>query len=154
MIRLSRLADYAVVILAHMAQQDSASADRILHSAHTLAGQTHLALPTVSKILKALVKAELLLSVRGSRGGYTLAREARYINVADVIEAVDGPIGLTECAEGGGGECTLESVCSTRNAWRRINSTVRAALATITLEELAHPLPIPVALPERTLVHC
>ena len=133
-IRLSRVADYGIVIMTHMARR------RERHqSASEIAAETHLPLPMASKILKALVHAGLLVSHRGAKGGYGLARSARDISVADVIVALEGPIALTACIENGPGECELEASCPARANWRRINDAIRTALEGITLMEMAIP---------------
>lgn len=146
MIKLSRMADYAVLLLTRMAQQETA-----LYSAQSLSLQTQLSLPTVSKILKTLAKADILVSVRGSRGGYALVRPAGQINIAQVIEAIDGPITLTECTGSHKGECTLESSCPTRTGWFKINRTVKEALSNVSLAELTVPAPVFLA---PHLAHC
>ena len=136
MIRLSRLADYGVVLACHMAAQS----DRC-HNAFDLAATTGLPAPTVSKLLAALARAGLLVSHRGAKGGYRLARSALEVTAADIVSAVDGPIALTICIEQGDGACDVESLCPTRRGWRRINDAVRQALGSVTLAELAFPLP-------------
>jgi FeS assembly SUF system regulator len=139
MIRLSRLADYGVVLACHMAAQS----DRC-HNAFDLAATTGLPAPTVSKLLAALARAGLLVSHRGAKGGYRLARPASDVTAADIVSAVDGPIALTICIEQGDGACDVESLCPTRRGWRRINDAVRQALGSVTLAELAFPLPVAV----------
>jgi len=134
MIKLSRLADYAVVLMTHIAARPDA-----LHTAAAAAAETRVPEPTVGKILKALARDGLLESQRGTRGGYTLARPAAHISIADVIVAVDGPIALTECHEPSGGACTLETVCPTRVPWQRLNDAVRKALAEVSLAEMMDP---------------
>jgi FeS assembly SUF system regulator len=128
MLRISRLTDYATVILANLAGGSLASAAEI-------ADRTHIGLPTVSKLLKELQHAGLVLSVRGARGGYQLARPAASINAAEIIDAVEGPVALTECA-GGAGNCGIESTCLVSNGWQRISRAIRRALADVSLEEL------------------
>lgn len=132
MIRLSKLADYAVIVLTTMARENAQ-----IHSAHGIAMQTGLGLPTVSKILKLLAGDGILTSARGSHGGYSFARDITLITATDVIEAVDGKISVTECAELQGGDCRVESLCPTKHAWIQINNKVRNALSEITLAELA-----------------
>ena len=106
MIRLSRLADYGIVVMTHMARHPDRQ-----HAAPEIAAQTQLPLPTASKILKGLVRAGLLISHRGVKGGYGLARSATAISVADVIVALEGPIALTACVEHGPGDCDIEALC-------------------------------------------
>ena len=128
MLRISRLTDYATVILASLG-------DGGLASAADIAERTHIGLPTVSKLLKELQHAGLLRSVRGAHGGYQLARPAALINAADIIDAVEGPVALTECA-GGAGNCEIETTCLVGNGWQRINRAIRRALHEVSLEEL------------------
>lgn len=132
MIRLTNLADYGVVLMCRMAK----APDRI-HSAFQLGQDTGIPAPTVSKILGALSKAGLLTSQRGLKGGFMISRPAADISIADVIEAIDGPIALTNCIEHGPGECTFEVGCSMRPHWQAINGAVKGALDGITLHEVA-----------------
>ena len=101
-----------------------------------------LPLPMVSKILKALARAGILLSHRGAKGGYSLARPADEISAAEMITALEGPIGLTECTVHPG-QCVQEASCHVREPWQRINAVVRDALRDVTLAELARPSPAP-----------
>ena len=128
MLRISRLTDYATVILASLAGGGLASAADI-------AERTRIGLPTVSKLLKELQHAGLVLSVRGARGGYQLARPAGSINAAEIIDAVEGPVALTECA-GGAGHCGIESTCLVGHGWQRISHAIRRSLLHVSLEEL------------------
>lgn len=136
MIRLSKLADYGIVIMTHMARHPERQ-----HNAAGVAAESHIAQPMASKILKALARAGLLTSHRGAKGGYALARPAGAITVADVITALDGPIALTACIEDGPGECDIESVCPARANWQRINDGIRHALEGITMAEMAQTVP-------------
>lgn len=137
MIRLSRLADYGIVIMTHLAR----AAER-QQAAPEVAMATQVPQPTVSKILKQLVRAELLVSHRGAHGGYGLAREPASISVAEVIEALDGPIALTSCIEPGHAElCGLEDLCPARANWRKINHAIRHALDGISVAEMASTIP-------------
>lgn len=136
MIRLSRLADYGIVIMTHLAREPGRQ-----HNTPEIAAATRVPQPMTSKILKILAKAELLVSHRGAHGGYGLARNARLMSVADIIEALDGPIALTDCVEHGSGDCGLESMCLARANWQRINDAIRDALSGITLDEMAHAVP-------------
>jgi len=135
-IRLSRLADYGVVLACQMA----ANADRC-HNAFDLAAATGLPAPTVSKLLAALARAGVLMSQRGAKGGYRLARAPEAITAADIVSAVDGPIALTVCIEHGAGACDVESLCPTRSGWHRINDAVRDAMKSVSLADLAFPVP-------------
>lgn len=134
MLRMSKLTDYGTVVMTSMAR-----APDHIHSAANVAGQTGLALPTVTKILKALARESLLVSVRGAKGGYRLARAPREISLAQVIGALEGPIGMTECGSSPG-LCLHESDCSIRTNWRRINHMVLEALSRITLEQMTRPI--------------
>jgi FeS assembly SUF system regulator len=129
-LRISRLTDYGTVVLAHLARDDAG-----LVSAADVATATGIALPTVSKLLKALAKAEIVSSTRGSHGGYRLAREARAISAADVIDALDGPVSITECSATDS-HCDFEAFCNVGGAWQRINVAIRRALDEISLADL------------------
>lgn len=138
MLRISRLTDYATVILASLAGGSLASAADV-------ADRTRIGLPTVSKLLKELQHAGLVRSVRGARGGYQLTRPAAEINAAEIIDAVEGPLALTECA-GGTGNCDLEATCLVGQGWQRISRAIRHALLAVSLEELVRseaPFAIP-----------
>ncbi|MGH8251338.1 MAG: SUF system Fe-S cluster assembly regulator [Steroidobacteraceae bacterium] len=128
MLRISRLTDYATVILASLGGGGLASAADI-------ALRTRIGLPTVSKLLKELQHAGLVRSVRGAHGGYQLARPAAEINAADIIDAVEGPVALTECASGGG-LCGIESTCLVGHGWQRISLAIRRALNDVSLDQL------------------
>lgn len=133
MLRMTKQADYGIVLLSRMAGR---SAERF--TAPELAAETHLPLPMVSKILKILGRGGLLLSHRGAKGGYSLAAPPREISVARMITVLDGPIAFTECSDDGApGQCSQEAGCLIRNNWRRINVAVRDALEAINLAELA-----------------
>jgi FeS assembly SUF system regulator len=134
MLRMSKLADYGTVVMTSMAR----APDRV-HSAADVALRTGLALPTVSKLLKTLARNGLLVSLRGARGGYMLVRAPREISVAQVIAAIEGQIGMTECSSAPG-LCTQESGCSVRTNWQRINHMVLRALQQITLEHMTQPI--------------
>ena len=136
MIRLSRLADYGIVIVTTMARRPERQ-----HTAAEIASESAVPSPMASKILKALVRARLLESARGARGGYGLARPAETISVADVIAALDGPIALTACVDDGRGDCGIEALCPARLNWQRINDAVRGALESVSVAEMAHSVP-------------
>jgi FeS assembly SUF system regulator len=135
-IRLSRLADYGIVMMTHMARHPDRQ-----HTAPEIAAQSHVPVPTASKVLKGLVRAGLLVSHRGVKGGYGLARSAAAISVADVIVALEGPIALTACIEHGPGECEIEAMCPARGNWQRINDAIRHALEGVSLQEMAQAVP-------------
>jgi FeS assembly SUF system regulator len=130
-IRLSRIADYGIVLMTELAR-----ARRSLATPE-LAGRTRVAQPMAGKILKALTREGLLVSQRGAKGGYQLARQPSLITVAEIIEALDGPIALTACVEVGNGECGIQSVCPARSNWNRINAAIRDALDGISLADMA-----------------
>src|SRR4030095_8975118 len=123
MLRMSRLTDYGTVILTRMAH-----AQTRLHTAASLAEQTHLGPPTVAKILKGLGRAGLLSSQRGADGGHRLARTAELITAAEIIDALEGPIAITECSAPVH-QCELESFCSVGRARQRITTGSRMSLA-------------------------
>ncbi len=138
MLRISKLTDYGTVVLAHLA----ANSD-VVCSAADVSSATGIAPPTVSKLLKSLARAELVSSTRGANGGYRLTREAREISAADVIDALEGPVSITECSASDS-HCNFESVCSVGNAWKRINLAIRRALQDVSLSDLLktqQPLP-------------
>jgi FeS assembly SUF system regulator len=134
MLKLGKMADYGTMIVTVLA----AEPDR-LYPAQELAAHTHVTAPTVSKLLKVLTKAGLVESLRGAHGGYKLARQPAAITVADVIAAIDGPIGLTQCSVHKG-DCAVESTCGVRGNWRLINTAVHQALKSVTLADMAQPL--------------
>ena len=125
------MSDYGIVLMACLAEQPAGTPQ----SARDIAERTRLPLPVVSKILKVLTRKGLLLSQRGPRGGYSLARRPDRINVVEMITALEGPIGLTECAMHPG-QCVQEASCHVRKPWQQINHVVRSALARMTLAEL------------------
>ncbi len=143
MIRLSRLCDYGVAMLTHLAGQEGRQA-----SAAEIAEATGVPPATAAKILKALVRAGILASHRGVLGGYGLARPAAVITVAEIIEALDGPIALTACIEEGAGDCGLEALCPARANWQRVNEAIRRALSEITLADMAGTVPAAFLTPE------
>ncbi len=130
MLRISKLTDYGTVLLAHLA----ANRPRVC-SAADVASATGIALPTVSKLLKSLARAGLVTSTRGANGGYELARSPKAISAADVIDALEGPVSITECSSSQG-LCEHEDICSVGGAWQRINVAIRHALDDVTLSDL------------------
>ena len=136
MIRLSKLADYGIVMLTHMARHGAPQ-----YATHELAAATHVPAAMASKILKLLARADLLVSHRGAHGGYGLARSARAISVAEVIEALDGPIAITSCVDHGPADCMIEALCPARTNWQQINDAIREALLGISIDEMAHAIP-------------
>ena len=136
MLRMTKTADYGIVLLTHMAGHE----DRIFN-APELAEGARLPHPTVSKILKTLAREGILASHRGAKGGYSLARSPREISVEQIIEALEGPIGITECIDEAPGECDQEPICPVRVNWQHINEAIRHALAAITLAEMTSAAP-------------
>ena len=135
MIRLTNLADYAVVVMTAAARTPEARL-----SAARVAEVTTIPVPTVAKLMGTLARAGLLTASRGVAGGFSLARPAASISVAAIVEAVDGPIALTNCQGGDKQECAIEGHCSVRGHWGPINQAVRAALGAVTLADLLLPV--------------
>ena len=130
MLRLSKLTDYAVVVLVQLSHQGTVTTSPMLAQA------TGVPEPTVAKVLKALAVAGLVTSQRGARGGYRLARPLAMIDMASVIVAIDGPISLTACVDGATGGCEAEGVCRIRGRWDPVNDAIRSALGRITLDQM------------------
>jgi len=134
MLKITRLSDYAVAVLGQLAR----SAESV-QTAKGLAEKTGLPQPAVSKILKSLARSKLVASHRGVQGGYRLARDASHVSVADVIEAVEGPVALTDCGDESVPACEFTGQCSVQANWLRINQVVRRALANISVEDMMLP---------------
>ena len=137
MIRLTRLADYAVLLMTHMAHEWHKDSARVMNAAD-LARETHIPGPTVSKILGAMSRGGLLTSHRGHAGGYALSRAPEDISAADIISVIEGPIALTECLDDDTDDCEIESLCGVRSSWNRINGAITTALEGISLAQMAH----------------
>ena len=133
--RLSNLADYAVVILAAAARAGSARL-----SATSLAEETGLPLPTVQKLVGRLATAGVIISSRGTGGGFRLARAPESISLADIVEAVEGPIAMTACVESGRHDCALETDCRVKPHWGAVNDAMRGALGNVSLAQLSAPV--------------
>lgn len=127
MLRITKLTDYAIVLLTHCAGEDCPQL-----TARDLAIRSHLPRPTVGKVLKTLSRAGLVVASRGKKGGYCLARPAKEISIAEIIEAIEGPVALTECSVSG--TCEIESSCPVRANWQKISAVVRRALENVSLE--------------------
>ncbi len=149
-LRLSKLTDYAVVVLVRLSGGDG------VQTSPGIAAATGIPEPTVAKVLKALAAAGLVASQRGARGGYRLTRPIGAIPVSDVIAAIDGPIALTACVDGGSGQCEVERICPLRGRWDPVNDAIQQALSAITLADMrgvarswpyrpAAPAPLPAA---------
>lgn len=129
MLRITKIADYGFILLAYMANAD----DNMLHNAKDLSANSGIALPTVSKVLKILTQGGVLQSHQGSKGGYSLARPAYKITASEVIEAVEGPVAITDCSSAEG----CERNCQVSKSWQKINNTVVEALRDLTLADMA-----------------
>lgn len=134
MLRISKLADYAVIVMAEMAKHAQASC-----SGQQLAELTQIALPTVRKILKLLLQSNLLVSTRGTKGGYALARAADKISLIDVVIAIDGPLAITECCHTDR-QCERDACCPSRSNWQVINHSIRQILSAISVAQMNKPL--------------
>ena len=137
MLRVTKLTDYATLVLTVLAARP---ADVL--SAPELAEQAGLEAPTVAKVLKPLAQAGLVEGFRGANGGYRLARAPAAISLVEIVEAMEGPLGMTECSLHDG-QCGLETSCGVRANWRRINDVVADALRAMTLAEMVAPAPPP-----------
>jgi FeS assembly SUF system regulator len=133
MLRIGRLTDYGTLILVHLARQNPR-----LCSANDVASGTRVHLPTVQKLLKVLTRAELVRSTRGAEGGYCLARAPETITAAEILDALEGPLAITECSTAAS-QCELEALCQVGEAWQKINRAIRMALDDISLADLGHP---------------
>jgi len=131
--RLSSLADYAVVMMAAAARHGIEGR----FSATMLAAETGVPLPTAQKLMGKLAHAGLLASQRGASGGFALAREAGAISLIEIIEAVEGPMALTSCVDDQRHDCALEQACKVRPHWGVVNSAVRKAFEDVRLAQLA-----------------
>lgn len=136
MVRITRQTDYGIFLLTYFLDREVSGQ---LWSSRDLARQSHIPFPMVSKILKLLARNEILLSHRGVKGGYTLARAPEAITVVEVIDALEGPIALTECVDNGGC-CQQEAVCPVRSNWAMINLAIRDVLQRISLAEMSRPI--------------
>ncbi len=130
MIKISKMADYGVVILACIAGESTRM------NASAIAAKTKLPEPTVAKILKLLGKAELVTSIRGAGGGYVMDHAAHEISVADILIAIDGPVSLVSCLEGSEDKCFYESLCPSKGRWDEVNSAVFSALESVKLTDM------------------
>src|SRR5579872_6645076 len=131
MLRISRLTDYATVILAALAEEPGQ-----VRTATALAERTRIAAPTVSKLLKQLQRAGLVNSTRGLHGGYQLARPASQISAATILDALEGPLAVTDCSAGHG-QCGIEDTCRVSRSWQRLNLAIRRTLQEVSLAQLA-----------------
>ena len=132
MLRLSKLTDYAVVVMVRLGRGEA------VQTSPCIAAATGVPEPTVAKVLKILAAAGLVASHRGARGGYRLVRPLDAVPIADIIAAIDGPIALTACVDGGT-SCEAQGLCPMRGRWDPVNRAIEAALAGITLADMADP---------------
>jgi FeS assembly SUF system regulator len=140
MLRLSKLTDYAVVVMVRLASAEAVETSR------SIAQATGIPEPTVAKVLKTLAANDLVESHRGAHGGYRLVLPLDAVPIADVIGAFDGPIALTACVDGTPGLCDAENLCPLRGRWDRVNDAIHQALSSITLADMApRPALIPAA---------
>ena len=135
MLRVTKLTDYASVVLTVLASDTAA-----VLSASELAERAGLEVPTVAKLLKPLAQAGLVEGFRGANGGYKLARDAADISLVEIVEAMEGPLGMTECSVHAG-QCGIEDSCGVRANWRRINDVVADALRGVSLAQMLGPMP-------------
>jgi FeS assembly SUF system regulator len=134
MIRMTKLTDYGLVLLTFVARHEDD-----LHSAVGLAAAATLPLPTVGKVLKILAREGILNSNRGAKGGYKLARKASAISVAEILQALEGPMAITECLDPTHTQCEYQGGCPTRANWQVVNRAIGEALERISLAEMAQP---------------
>ena len=136
MIKLSKLSDYAIVVLSQLAAEQGE-----LLTASELAVKTSIPEPTVAKVLKLLSKSEIINSWRGVRGGYNMTRAPKEITVAELIEALEGPILITSCADHQvESDCNIAGICPMHGKWARVNMVVKDALGTLVLSDLLVPM--------------
>lgn len=137
MIRLSRLTDYGIVLMAYMAAHRES-----VVTARELSERSQLPLPTVSKVLKLLSKGQLIESHRGVNGGYQLVRAPDQINVTEMIDALEGTIGMTRCSVVEEKLCQIDEHCPVKSPWQKINTVVRGALSQLTLTDMSQSVAI------------
>ncbi len=134
MLRISKLTDYAIVILSFFVRDPHQIA-----SAREIAERTHITLPTVSKLLKILLEAGLVQSYRGTGGGYQLAYSPDEMTVADIVSAIEGHLAMTECCSKKK-TCVIDSLCGIKGNWQLINQVILTALSSLTLRDMTSPL--------------
>lgn len=134
MLKLNKLTDYAIVILGHMARDVG-----VVRTSQAISDATMVPLPTVSKLMKLMTQSGLVTAHRGAKGGYSLDKEADQVTVAEIVQALEGPIALTACVDGADDECGVESACVMAGNWNRVNQAIHAALDAVTLAEMMDP---------------
>jgi FeS assembly SUF system regulator len=143
MLRLNRMTEYAIFVLGSLAHRHG----DFLATAH-LAELTGLAQPTVAKVSKTLLAADLVETQRGVRGGYRLTKSMADISLVDIVEAMEGPIALTDCVDGAQVQCAISNCCFMSSHWNHVNLAIRNALNDVSLEDLTDPaqlFPLPVS---------
>ncbi|MGB2020266.1 MAG: SUF system Fe-S cluster assembly regulator [Candidatus Puniceispirillaceae bacterium] len=146
MLRLNRMTDYAILVLGVLHGRPD-----VLLSSAQIAQHAQLTQATAAKIIKALGSAGLVTTIRGTKGGCQLALPASAISIADVIEAIEGPIALTACVEGAEDPCSVQQGCFMSGSWNHINGAIRSALDGVSLSDLFSPsnmFPAPLETPE------
>ena len=147
--RLSTLADYAVVLMSAAARHCGGASVAGKVNAPMLARETGVPMPTARKLVSRLSRAGLIESSRGVSGGVRLARPPASISLAEIVEAVDGPLAITSCTLPGNHDCRIEARCSVKPHWAIVNRTIRDAFGQVTLADLLHQ-PVPAAAPDPT----
>ncbi len=153
MLRLSKLTDYAVVVMVRLAEvspKGDGAGTSDVQTSPGIAAAIGVPEPTVAKVLKTLAAAGLVTSQRGARGGYRLARRLHEIPVSEVISAVDGPIALVACVDGSATECESQALCPVRGRWDPVNTAIEEALSAITLADMREAgIPVMFRVPAR-----
>lgn len=132
MLRVTKLTDYATLVMTVLAT----APDAVL-SAAELAERAGIELPTAAKVLKPLAQAGLVEGFRGANGGYRLARDPHEVSLADIVEAMEGPLAMTECSIHEG-QCGIEDSCGVRGNWQRVNTVIAQALREVSLHAMTH----------------
>lgn len=135
MLRLSKMTDYAVVVMGRLASRPGER-----QSAAEIAEATGLPGATVGQVLKALGAGGLVNGSRGAHGGYVLARPPADISVAEIVTALDGPVAITACVEGADDPCSVSSMCLLKGSWDAVNDSIENALNSVTLADMLAPM--------------
>lgn len=146
MIRISKITDYGLVLLSQMARTGEK-----VWTAKDLSQSTQIPLPTVGKVLKLLSKNAVLMSTRGSQGGYKLATQPDKVSLARLIKILEGYTALTDCSETGNHNCTIEGLCMNKTNWQKINQALFDALEDLSLADMSKPLKFKASLLERSV---
>ncbi len=146
MIKMGKLTDYGTLMMTYLAREP-----KCLHSAQDIAHAIGINVPTATKVLKTLTRSGLLESHRGIKGGYLLAKTPENITMADIIGALEGPIGLTDCGTASQpGNCHRERSCSVKANWQKISQAINDALASVSLAEMTVPVAQPIVMQRPT----